>query len=41
MDHWQIEVTADGRIWYLLDTDRRTVWIDHASTGHPKPPTAS
>jgi hypothetical protein len=36
MDRWQIEVTAGGRIWYLLDTDRRTVWIDHASTGHPK-----
>ncbi len=36
MDRWQIEVTADGRIWYLLDVQRRTVWIDRASTGHPK-----
>jgi hypothetical protein len=36
MDRWQIEVTAGGRIWYLLDTDRRTVWIDRASTAHPK-----
>lgn len=36
MDRWQIEVTAGGRIWYLLDTERRTVWIDRASTAHPK-----
>lgn len=36
MDRWQIEVTAGGRIWYLLDPGRRTVWIDQASTGHPK-----
>jgi hypothetical protein len=25
-----------GRIWYLLDVERRTVWIVHAGTGHPK-----
>jgi hypothetical protein len=36
MARWQIEVTAGGRIWYLLDTARRIVWIDHASTAHPK-----
>ncbi|WP_329449578.1 hypothetical protein OG894_00955 [Streptomyces sp. NBC_01724] len=36
MDRWQIKVTAGGRIWYLLDAERRTVWIDHASTGHAK-----
>ncbi|MEW1760569.1 hypothetical protein AB0393_29155 [Streptomyces cyaneofuscatus] len=36
IDRWQIEVTAGGRIWYLLDPERRTVWIDQASTGHPK-----
>ncbi|MGW8955834.1 hypothetical protein [Streptomyces sp. NPDC055709] len=36
MDRWQIEVTAGGRIWYLLDVERRTVWITIASTGHPK-----
>lgn len=30
MDRWQIEVTAGGRIWYLLGADRRTVWIDRA-----------
>ncbi|MFE4777895.1 hypothetical protein [Streptomyces sp. NPDC056713] len=36
MDRWQIEVTAGGRVWYLLDVERHTVWIDRASTGHPK-----
>lgn len=33
---WQIEVTGGGRIWYLIDADRRTVWITEAGTGHPK-----
>lgn len=33
---WQIEVTGGGRIWYLLDPDRRTVWITEPGTGHPK-----
>ncbi len=36
MDRWQIEVTAGGRIWYLVDVERRTLWIDCAGTGHPK-----
>jgi hypothetical protein len=35
MDRWQIEVTAGGRIWYLLDIERRTVWIDLAATEYP------
>ncbi|SFE12423.1 hypothetical protein SAMN04487819_10853 [Actinopolyspora alba] len=33
---WQIEVTGGGRVWYLLDEQRRTVWLTHAGTGHPK-----
>jgi hypothetical protein len=33
---WQLEVTSGGRIWYLLDTDKRTVWVRMASTRHPK-----
>ena len=33
---WQIEVTGGGRIWYLLDADRHTVWITQAGVGHPK-----
>ncbi|MFD1046377.1 type II toxin-antitoxin system RelE/ParE family toxin [Kibdelosporangium lantanae] len=33
---WQIEVTSGGRIWYLIDEERRTVLVVRASTGHPK-----
>jgi hypothetical protein len=36
LTHWQFEVTGGGRIWYLLDIAHRTVWIDHAGTGHPR-----
>lgn len=36
LDHWQIEVTGAGRIWYLVDEENRTVWIDYAGPGHPK-----
>jgi hypothetical protein len=36
LDRWQIEVTGAGRVWYLVDRDNRTVWIDHAGPGHPK-----
>jgi hypothetical protein len=33
---WQYEVTAGGRVWYLVDHETRTCWIKHAGTGHPK-----
>ncbi|MEQ7127226.1 hypothetical protein ABN034_22135 [Actinopolymorpha sp. B11F2] len=33
---WQIEVTSKSRVWYLLDEERRTVWLVHAGTAHPK-----
>jgi hypothetical protein len=36
LDHWQIEVTAAGRVWYLVDREKATVWIDLAGPGHPK-----
>jgi hypothetical protein len=36
LDHWQIEVTAAGRIWYLVDHETATIWIDYAGPGHPK-----
>jgi len=36
LDHWQIEVTGAGRIWYLVDRDNATIWIDYAGPGHPK-----
>jgi hypothetical protein len=36
LERWEIEVTGAGRIFYLLDRDKRTVWIDRAAAGHPK-----
>ena len=36
LDHWQIEVTGAGRIWYLVDPDTTTVWMDYAGPAHPK-----
>ncbi|CAM2878920.1 hypothetical protein SKPI104516_07615 [Skermania piniformis] len=36
MEQWQYEITAAGRIWYLVDVDRRTLWLKAASTGHPR-----
>jgi len=36
LDHWQIEVTGGGRVWYLVDPDTTTVWMDYAGPGHPK-----
>jgi hypothetical protein len=35
-DHWQLEVTGGGRIWYLVDHQTHTVWIDYAGSAHPK-----
>jgi hypothetical protein len=36
LERWQYEVTGGGRIWYLIDDDRRTAWITYAGTGHPR-----
>lgn len=36
LNHWQIEVTSGGRIWYGVDPDKATIWVDHAGPGHPK-----
>jgi hypothetical protein len=36
LEQWQYEVTGGGRIWYLVDIDKNTVWITYAGTGHPK-----
>lgn len=35
-DQWQYEVTSSGRIWYVVDEERKTVWVTRAGTGHPK-----
>jgi hypothetical protein len=36
LEQWQYEVTAGGRIWYCIDDKHKTVWMTHASPGHPK-----
>lgn len=36
LPRWQIEVTAGGRIWSLVDADTHAVWVEVASTQHPK-----
>lgn len=36
LEQWQIEVTGGGRIFYLVDDEKRTVWVITASCGHPK-----
>lgn len=36
MEQWQYEVTGGGRIWYLVDTGNRILWLRHAGAGHPK-----
>lgn len=36
MEQWQYEVTSGGRIWYGIDDVKRTIWMTHAGTGHPK-----
>lgn len=33
---WQYVLTGGARVWYLIDTDQHTVWVQHAGTGHPK-----
>lgn len=36
LERWQYEVSAGGRIWYLIDDARATVWLTYAGAGHPK-----
>ncbi|TEA09162.1 hypothetical protein CCUG60884_00331 [Mycobacteroides salmoniphilum] len=35
MQQWQFEVTGGGRIWYLVDVEKRTLWLRYAGTAHP------
>lgn len=34
--NWEYEVTAGGRVRYLVNEPRRTVHLVYASTRHPK-----
>ncbi len=36
LPRWQYEVTGGARVWYFIDAERRTVWVQYAGTGHPK-----
>ncbi len=36
LEQWQIKVSGSGRIWYLPDDERHTVWVVYASPAHPK-----
>ncbi|UBU15112.1 hypothetical protein [Nonomuraea gerenzanensis] len=36
LPQWEFEVTAAGRVRYLIDADRRTVHLVYASDRHPK-----
>jgi len=35
-EQWQYEVAGGGRVWYVIDEDKRRALITWASTGHPK-----
>jgi hypothetical protein len=36
LERWQHEVTGAARIWFLIDDERKTVWFEMVSIGHPK-----
>lgn len=36
LERWQFEMTGGGRIFYLLDDDRKIVWVEAIHFGHPK-----
>jgi len=36
LEQWQIKVSGSGRIWYMPDDEKHTVWVVYASPAHPK-----
>jgi hypothetical protein len=36
MEQWEYEVTSGGRVRYVIDDDKHTVWLIYASPRHPK-----
>jgi hypothetical protein len=36
VERWQHEVTGAGRVWFLIDDERHTIWLDVVALGHPK-----
>jgi hypothetical protein len=37
MEQWEYEVTSGGRVRYVIDDDKRTVWLIYPCTGCPRP----
>jgi hypothetical protein len=36
LEQWEYEVTSGGRVRYVIDDDKRVVWLIYASPRHPK-----
>ena len=36
LEQWEYEVTSGGRVRYVVDEERRAVWLIYASPRHPK-----
>jgi hypothetical protein len=36
LQQWQVKISSSGRIWYLPDDEKHTVWVVYASPAHPK-----
>ena len=36
LEQWEYEVTSGGRVRYVIDDDKRIVWLIYASPRHPK-----
>lgn len=36
LPQWQHEVTGAGRVWFLIDEKRKTIWLREVHIGHPK-----
>lgn len=36
LEQWQIKVSSSGRVWYLIDDEKHTVWLTRATPAHPK-----
>lgn len=36
LEQWEYEVTSGGRVRYVIDDEKHTVWLVYASPRHPK-----
>lgn len=35
LEKWQHEISGSGRVWFLVDDEKRTVWLVFVGAGHP------